>query len=171
MSLHTSTSIKKPRTGPVQFFVSYSHLNATWFAKLRPLLRFRSPSANIAHAWHDQELCPGDRWNDEIQTALKIMDVFVCLVSYEFLDSEYIMEVELEYALAQEKKGEVEIVPILLYDVNLKQECPELHAFNPLPAWGKCWRDYEKGGGHYQDAHKSIRDGFYQVIEKVIAKR
>lgn len=171
MSRRTSRSTTKPKTGPVELFVSYSHLNAAWFAKLRPLLRFRTPSAKIAHVWHDQELRVGDRWGDEIQAALKRMDVFVCLVSYEFLDSDYIMDIELNHALTREKEGEVEIVPILLYDVNLQNDCPELYAFNPLPAWGKCWRDYERGGGHYQDAHKPIRDGLRQAIEKVKAKR
>ncbi|QUY41230.1 toll/interleukin-1 receptor domain-containing protein [Acaryochloris marina] len=156
--------------GPVKLFVSYSHINAAWFQKLRPLLKFRNPSANIAHVWHDQELRAGDRWHDEIQTALERMDVFVCLVSYEFLDSDYIMDIELKHALAQEQKGKVVIVPILLYDMNLKDDCPELNAFNPLPAWNKCWRNYEKDGGHYQDAHQPIRKGLQDAINKVKAK-
>ena len=151
---------------PVELFVSYSHKNSAWFAKLRPLLKFRMPM-NEAHAWHDQELKAGDRWDKEIREALERMDVFVCLVSYEFLDSDYIMDIELKQALKRAKKKQVEIVPILLYEVNLEQDCPELKVFNPLPAWGKCWRDYEKGGGHYQDAHKPIRDGLREAIEKV----
>ena len=170
MSHQTSRSGKKTKNRPVEFFVSYSHRDATWFARLRPLLRFRTPSVNIANIWHDQELKVGDNWNNEIKAALKRMDVFVCLMSYDFLDSEYIMDVELTQAMVREKKGEVEIVPILLYDVNLEKDCPEVHVFNPLPAWGKCWSDYEKDGGYYQDAHKSIRDGLRQAIEKVRAK-
>jgi hypothetical protein len=98
------------------------------------------------------------------------MDVFVCLVSYEFLDSDFIMNIEVPKALAREQKGEVVIVPILLYDVNLEVEYPDLSAFNPLPASRKCWRDFEHNGGHYQDAHKPIRDGLHQAIEKVKAK-
>jgi len=158
-------------TKPVEVFVSYSHQNAAWFAKLRPLLKFRTPSANVSHVWHDQQLRAGDRWDKEIRAALEGMDVFVCLVSYEFLASDYIMGIEVPAALAREKQGDVEIVPILLYDVNLQDECPELHAFAPLPVWGKCWRDYEQDGGHYQDAHKPIRDGLRQAIAKVKAKR
>jgi hypothetical protein len=154
-------------TGPVEIFVSYSHQNAGWFSKLRPLLKFRTPSANVAHAWHDQQLQAGDRWDSEIRAALKVMHVFVCLVSYEFLDSNYIMDVEVHTALAREKRGEVEIVPVLLYDVNLQDDYPDLHAFNPLPAWGKCWHSYELNGGHYQDAHKLIRDGLRQAMQKV----
>lgn len=155
---------------PVKIFVSYSHQNAVWFAKLRPLLKFRSPSAKVAHVWHDQKLTAGERWDDEIRAALNCMDVFVCLVSYEFLDSDYIIDVEVSSALARRKKGEVEIVPVLLYDVNLEEDFPDLSAFNPLPAWNKCWRDYEHDGGHYQDAHKSIRNGLRQAIDRVRTK-
>ncbi len=171
MARRRASRTSKPKSKPVEVFVSYSHLNSVWFGKLRPLLKFRTPSANVAHVWHDQELKAGDRWDDDIRAALKVMDIFVCLVSYEFLDSGYIMDVELKEALAREKKKEVEIVPILLYDVNLEKDCQELHEFNPLPAWGKCWRDYEKGGGHYQDAHQPIRDGLRQAIEKVRNRR
>lgn len=156
---------------PVEIFVSYSHQNAAWFGKLRPLLKFRSPSSNVAHVWHDQRLEAGDRWDNDIRAALKSMDVFVCLVSYEFLESDYIMSVELPEALKREKKNEIVVVPILLYSVNLKEDFPSLSKFNPLPAWSKCWRDFERGDGEYQDAHKPIRDGLRQAIRKVQAKR
>jgi hypothetical protein len=163
----TSRSTTKKKTGPVQFFVSYSHQNAAWFGKLRPLLKFRTPSSNVAHVWHDQQLEAGHRWHDEIQAALNEMDVFVCLVSYEFLASDYIMDVELKEALRREKKKEVVIVPILLYPMNWDNDCPELKPFNPLPAWGKCWRDFELDGGEHRDAYKLIRDGLWEAINRV----
>lgn len=162
--------MKRLQTRPVRFFVSYAHENAAWFGKLRPLLHFPTHT-KVAHVWHDQELKAGDRWDPEIRRALDDMDVFVCLVSYEFLASGYIREVELPRALERTNRGEVEVVPILLYDVDLACQCEELHGFNPLPAWGKCWRDYEKDGGHYQDAHKPIREGLWQAIEKVQGRR
>ena len=159
-------------TRPVEIFVSYSHQNAAWFARLQPVLKFTEPSANVAHIWHDQELKAGDRWDNEIRAALKAADIFVCLVSYEsVVYSDYITQVELPAALARAKKGEMVIVPIVLYPMNLQEDCPALHVFNPLPVWGKCWYDYEQNGGHYQAAHKPIRDGLRQAIEKVQAKR
>lgn len=166
-----SRSTTKKKTEPVELFVSYSHENAAWFGKLRPLLKFRNPSSNVAHVWHDQQLEAGHRWHDEIQAALKEMDVFVCLVSYEFLASDYIIDVELKEALRREKKKEIEVVPILLYPINLDNDCPELKPFNPLPAWGKCWRDFEANGGEHQDAHKLIRDGLWQAIDRVNFRR
>ncbi|MFO0942001.1 MAG: toll/interleukin-1 receptor domain-containing protein [Pirellulales bacterium] len=163
-----STSLKQ-KACPVKLFVSYSHENSVWFSKLRPLLKFRNPSSEVAHVWHDQQLEAGHRWDDEIKVALNEMNVFVCLVSYEFLASDYIMTVELKEALLREEKKEVAIVPILLYPVNLDNDCPELKPFNPLPTWAKCWRDFETGGGQHQDAHKLIRDGLWEAIKRVRA--
>lgn len=169
MPRSTSRSATKSTTGPVDLFVSYSHDNAAWFSKLRPLLKFRKPSSNVAHVWHDQQLEAGNRWHDDIQSALKKMKVFVCLVSYEFLASDYIMDVELKEALRREKRKEIVIVPILLYPVNLDNDCPELKPFNPLPTWDKCWREFEMDGGQHQDAHKLIRDGLWNAIKRVQA--
>jgi TIR domain-containing protein len=153
-------------TNPVRLFVSYSHLNQPWFGRLSPLLKFKT-KPHVAHVWHDHELKAGDHWDKDIQQELEQMDVFVCLLSFEFLASDYIMDVELPRALAREKNGEVEIIPIVLFPMDIHKESPELFAFNPLPAFGKCWSEYEQNGGHYQNAHKPIRDGLWQAIEKV----
>lgn len=166
-----TSRISNAKADAVELFVSYSHENSAWFSKLRPLLKFRNPNANVAHVWHDQQLEAGHRWHDEILDALKKSDVFVCLVSYEFLASDYIVNVELKEALRREKKKEVAIVPILLYPVNMDNDCPELKPFNPLPAWGKCWRDFVANGGEHQDAHKLIRDGLWKAIKRVQASR
>jgi len=158
----------KPVKG-VTLFVSYSHENTVWFKRLAPVLSFRSQPAipEIPRAWHDNELKAGDRWDKEIRDALDKMDIFVCLLSYEFLASRYIMEVELPRALARARNGEVQILPIILFPMNLAREHPVLHSYNPLPAFGQCWSKYEENGGHYQNAHKPIRDGIWEAISKI----
>jgi hypothetical protein len=159
--------VKRKTAKPVRLFVSYSHENAVWFKRMRPILEFES-KVDVVGVWHDQQLQAGDRWDQLIRDELDKMNIFVCLVSYEFLlGSTYIKTIELPRALERAAKDKVEIVPILLYDVNLDRECVQLKAFNPLPAWGKCWSEYEHNGGHYQNAHKPIRDGLWQAIEKV----
>lgn len=162
--------MKRRTNRTVELFVSYSHVDAAWFDRLRPVLKF-DRCRDRAYAWNDQEMKAGDRWDKQIKEALERMDVFVCLVSFDFLASDYIKNVEVKRALAREKKGEIEIVPILIYEMDLEADWPQLHAFNPLPAWGKCWRDYERDGGHYQDAQKPIRDGLRQAIDKAKTKR
>jgi hypothetical protein len=152
-------------------FVSYSHRNAVWLARLQPLLRFDN-SQDKAYAWDDQKMKAGDRWDNEIRAALERMDVFVCLVSTEFLTSGYIRDVELPRAFEREENAGIAIVPIVIYpNVCLEDECCELLAFNPLPAWGRCWRDYQGEPGDYGDAHGLIRKGLRQAIEKAGKRR
>ena len=163
----TRRRASKSKSRSVELFVSYSHVNAAWFDRLRPVLKF-DRCRDKAFAWNDQEMKAGDRWDKEIREALERMDVFVCLVSFEFLASGYIKDVELKRALAREKKNEIEIVPIVIYaNIDLEEEFPALNEFNPLPSWGQCWRDYEKDGGHFQDAHGLIRKGLREAIDKV----
>ena len=76
----------------VELFISYSHENAVWIDRLDPVLQF-DHCRDKALAWNDQEMKAGDRWDKEIREALERMDVFVCLVSFEFLASGYIKEV------------------------------------------------------------------------------
>jgi len=148
----------------VRMFLSYSHENAAWCKRLLPVLRVKA-NVDTLQPWHDTELKAGDRWDNEIQAELERMDIFLCLVSYEFLASGYIQKVELRRARARHKKGEIEVVPVVLYPMDLKHDCEFLYKLNPLPEWGKCWRDFEKDGD-WRDALYPIGNGIKQAIEK-----
>lgn len=152
---------------PVELFISYAHLNSVWFDRLRPMLNFNG-CRDTAYVWNDEQMKAGDRWDKAIKEALERMDVFVCLISIEFLTSDYIRSVELKRALAREKKKEIKIVPIVIYPhIDLQDECPELIDFNPLPTWGQSWREYEGERGDYGDANGLIRSGLKQAIEAI----
>jgi len=154
---------KKAR--PVRMFVSYSHEEAAWCKRLLPVLRVKA-NVDTLQLWHDTELKAGNRWDKEIRTELEQMDIFLCLVSYQFLASGYIQEVELPRARARHKKGEIEVVPVVLYRMDdLEHDCEFLYQLNPLPEWGKSWRDFEKDGD-WKDALYPIGKGVKQAIEK-----
>jgi len=155
---------------PVELFVSYSHSDGIWLERLRPVLKFNHCRDRI-FAWNDQEMKAGDRWDREIRAALERMDVFVPLVSFELLASDYVKTVELRRALARGRKNKIEIVPVLLFPMDLRRECPQLSEFNPLPGWGECWMAYEQKTGYYQAAHKPIREGLREAIEKMMNSR
>jgi hypothetical protein len=152
------------RARPVRMFVSYSHDNAAWCKRLLPVLRVKA-NVDTLQPWHDTELKAGDRWDKEIRAELERMDIFLCLVSYQFLASGYIQNVELPKARARHKNGEIEVVPVVLYPMDLKNDCEFLYALNPLPEWGKCWRDFEKDGD-WNDALYPIGNGIKQAIER-----
>ncbi len=166
-----SRGTSRSRNGDVELFVSYSHMDSVWLARLQPMLQFDN-CQDKAYVWDDQKMTAGDRWDKEIRAALERMDVFVCLVTIEFLTSRYITTVELKRALARKKRNEIDIVPIVIYpNVDLEDECAELTKFNPLPVWGRCWRQYESEDGDYRDANGLIRKGLRQAIGKARARR
>ena len=154
----------KEKAEPVRMFVSYSHENMTWSKRLSFLLKAKA-NVNPLQPWHDTELKAGDPWDKEIRTELERMDIFLCLVSYQFLASDYIKTVELPRALARHKDGEIEIVPVILYPMDLKRDCKSLYELNPLPEWGKTWQDFTKDGD-WNDALPLIGNGIEQAIEK-----
>jgi hypothetical protein len=148
----------------LRVFMSYAHQNAAWCERLFPVLKVKA-KVDALQPWHDTELKAGDCWDKEIRVELERMDIFVCLVSYQYLASDYIRNVELPIAEARHKNGEIEIVPVLLYRMDLKHECEFLSELCPLPQWGKSWRDFELGGD-WNDALYPIGNGLGQAIEK-----
>ena len=64
------------------------------------------------------------------------MDIFLCLVSYQFLASGYIQNVELPRAKARHENGEIEVVPVVLYPMDLKHDCEFLYQLKSFARMG-----------------------------------
>jgi hypothetical protein len=79
-------------TKPV--FISYSHKDAEWLAKLK---QFLGPleEKNLIRVWDDTEIQPGAEWLAEIRNALGSARVAVFLVTQDFLNSPFIKNQEL----------------------------------------------------------------------------
>ena|SRR5947209_13605378 len=154
----------------VKLFISYSHQNRVWMERLAPLLdgfkyddRLTKSSTGLdyVHPWHDNELPVGNPWDGEIKRELEEMDIFVPLVSAHFFASWYIQNVELKRARERHEAGEILVVPVLLYDVNLREKCFFLHGFKTFPEGGRWWSSYQDPC----DAHRSIDDGLWVAIQ------
>jgi hypothetical protein len=80
-------------------FISYSHLDAAWLAKLKMFLR-PLEDQGMLRVWDDTEIRPGSLWMDDIRQSLDSARVAVFLISQNFLNSEFIREKELPQLLA-----------------------------------------------------------------------
>ncbi len=83
-------------TKPV--FISYSHKDAEWLAKLK---EFLSPleEQGLVRMWDDTEIKTGSDWMAEIRRSLESARVAVFLITQSFLNSAFIREKELPVLL------------------------------------------------------------------------
>ena len=97
-------------------FVSYSHEDEEWRNRfcqmLAPFLRDGDLELQL---WVDDgEIQSGDRWHEEIQSALKAAGVAVVLVSASFLGSEYVMKFELPEIIRAATDGKLRLFWVYL---------------------------------------------------------
>ena len=64
--------------------------------------------------WYDQELKAGAAWDTTIRAELKAADIILLLLSPDFLNSEYIWDVELSEAITRRDAEDTRVVPIIV---------------------------------------------------------
>lgn len=92
-------------------FISYAHadeaIKQRLDAHLAPLRRMDKIAS-----WDDGAIVPGDGWDDRIKQKLAEADIILLLITADFINSQYIWEVELRKALQRDAAGEAIVIPI-----------------------------------------------------------
>lgn len=124
---------------PVSVFISYAHEDRSWCERLLDHLGWLRHSGELA-VFDDQQIKPGEQWDDRIRSELAKAQIVVPLVSPSFIGSRYCAMDELLAAL----QGGKRLVPVLLQHVDLKAlpitaiQClpkDERQDLKPLAAW------------------------------------
>jgi internalin A len=68
--------------------------------------------------WDDRSIDAGEAWRKEIFQQLADADIVLCLVSADFVNSDFCYQQEFAEALAAHRLGEKTIVPVLLRETD-----------------------------------------------------
>jgi hypothetical protein len=109
-------------------FVSYTHNDRLWVDKAK---RHFSPIQKYISFWEDSKILPGDVWDEEIKKSLKKTKVALLMLSADYFNSKYIVEVELPYFFDQAKTKKITILSIILKPF-LFEEYPELSKYQAM---------------------------------------
>ncbi|MBK9014501.1 MAG: SUMF1/EgtB/PvdO family nonheme iron enzyme [Saprospiraceae bacterium] len=96
-----------------KIFIAYAREDTPLLEKLRKPLNVLRRNGHC-DIFFDGEIVPGERWDERLKNELHQADIYLLLVTDDFLDSDYINDVELPKALEKEKSGKAKVVPIIL---------------------------------------------------------
>jgi hypothetical protein len=94
-------------------FISYSHRDEKALERLHIHLATLRREGKIT-AWYDREILAGDDVDDKISSNLLDSEIFLALVSPDFLASNYCYEREMAKALERHADGTLRVVPVIL---------------------------------------------------------
>ena len=94
-------------------FISYSHKDEEHFTELNRQLKVVTESMNL-EIWSDLKVDIGQELDCNIQKNLEKADIVICLVSTDYLTSNYCLEKELKVAIQQKQLSEKDIFPIIV---------------------------------------------------------
>lgn len=149
---------------PVKVFISYSHRDETLKDELDTHLSSLKREGLIEH-WHDRMIAPGDAWEDLIEGKLESADLYLFLISPDFINSEYCFGKELKLALERHRNDEAAVLPIVVRPVDWKKTA--LGQIQALPKDGFPVTTWE----NIDEAWLNVVDGIRAAIEKVSERK
>jgi hypothetical protein len=94
-------------------FISYSHKDGWALDRLHTHLAVLRREGHIEE-WFDRDILAGDDVDREISEQLETCELFLLLVSPDFLASDYCYEREMTRALERHEAGDARVVPIIV---------------------------------------------------------
>lgn len=135
-------------------FMSYSHADEAMRDRLEAHLAVLKREG-VIETWHDRRIVPGDRLDGSIMTEVDTADIFLFLLSADFLASDYCYEVEMGRALEREARGEAVVIPVVLHSCEWMRT--PLRKFMALPTDGKPIAKFAYPEDGYMEVVEGIR--------------
>jgi hypothetical protein len=142
------------RGGNMKAFISYSHRDAESLLRLHTHMAVLK-SQNKITDWCDQKILAGGNIDHEISERLEACELFLPLVSPDFLASHYCYEKEMQKAIKQKEAGITQIVSIILQPCDW--QATPLIRYKSLPKDGKPVSEWQNENAAYLDIIQELR--------------
>jgi hypothetical protein len=123
----------------IDAFISYSHKNLEILERLHTHLAVMNRERRFA-SWYDRNILAGGELDAIISEELQKCNLFIAIVSPDFLASNYCYDKEMKTAISLHDKGQIRIVPIIAEPCDWKNT--PLRRFKALPVDGKPIADF-----------------------------
>ena len=135
-------------------FISYSHQDSQMLDLFHKHLA-QLQREELISTWTDREIFAGGSFNDEISVALENANLFIALLSPDYIASNYCYEKEFKRASEMQKQSKLIIIPIIL------EPCDWLNTpfkdFKALPLDGKPVSNWENKNTAFLNVIQNIR--------------
>lgn len=121
---------KEPPSTGVRLFIFYARRDKSFKNELVTHLAGMRRKGIIAD-WNDRQILPGQDWDQEIKARLENSQIVLFLISSDFLNSDYIHDVEIARIMEKHEKGKVTIVPVVIRPCDFS--ILEISQFQALP--------------------------------------
>lgn len=153
---------------PINIFIIYARedkeIKQRILAYLNPFVK--PYNLNI---WHDDHIEPGQEWKPHINSRLNQTDLFVMLVSIDFMNSKFINQVEFKYAVERHKAKESIVIPVIIdycpWDIDFEFDdfTFSLSELQVLPDEAKPIGDWKTPEQAYNNVATGIRKVFISL--------
>jgi len=129
--------------------------------------------------WHDDPIIAGQPWKTYIESRIHHTDIFLLLVSDDFMNSQFIKQIEFKAIIDRHKENKSVVIPIIIdncqWDIDLKLTDYDinLNELQILPEDGKPIGDWDSADQVYNNVATGIRtiitpfvDNLYQEEPK-----
>jgi len=149
-------------------FISYSHRDSDALDRLHTHLAMLRRDNKIT-TWFDREIKAGDVLDDAISAELDSCDIFIALVSPDFLASDYCYNQEMKTALERHEKGTLRIVPVLVEPCDWSAS--PFRQFKIVPKDAKAVSEWTNPNNAFVDIVTEIRRIVEQTAEPDLLPR
>ncbi len=144
---------------PLRLYCSYSHRDAEFLQELLPHLKSLERRRMI-QLWYDRMLPAGEAWQAAIAQELNRADIFLLLISADYLASDSVWTYELPQIIERRDRDHIRVVPIILRPTSWNDSpVGQLQALpkDALPV--SQWKDRDM-------AWKSVVEGIEQIVRQ-----